>query len=58
MGRKAQGIRSIIGRNKIDRWEVKNSIGNGEAKELNMHNPWTRSKGGIAEWMGGTGQRG
>ena len=34
MGEKVQGIRSIIGRNKIERWEVKNSIGNGEAKEL------------------------
>ena len=28
-----QEIRNIIGRHKIDR-EVKNSIGNGEAKEL------------------------
>ena len=33
MGEKAQGIRSINGRYKIDR-EVKNSRGNGEAKEL------------------------
>ena len=33
MGEKVQGIRSINGRYKIDR-EVKNSIGNGEAKEL------------------------
>ena len=33
MGEKEQGIRSIIGRYKID-GEVKNSIGNGEAKEL------------------------
>ena len=33
MGEKVQRIRSIIGRHKIDR-EVKNSIGNGEAKEL------------------------
>ena len=30
---KVQGIRSIIGRHKID-GEVKKSIGNGEAKEL------------------------
>ena len=32
-GEKVQGIRSINGRYKIDR-EVKNSRGNGEAKEL------------------------
>ena len=31
---KVQGIRSIIGRHKIDMTEVKDSIGNGEAKEL------------------------
>ena len=34
IGEKVQGIRSIIGRHKIDRGEVKNRIGNGEAKEL------------------------
>ena len=34
MGEKAQGIRSINGRHKIDRGQVKNSTGNGEAKEL------------------------
>ena len=33
MEEKVQGIRSIIGRHKID-GEVKNSIGNGEAKNL------------------------
>ena len=33
MGEKVQGIRSINGRYKID-GEVKNSTGNGEAKEL------------------------
>ena len=32
MGEKVQGIRSLNGRYKID-GEVKNSIGNGEAKE-------------------------
>ena len=32
MGEKVQGLRSIIGRYKTG--EVKNSIGNGEAKEL------------------------
>ena len=34
MGEKVQGIRSINGRYKIDRGEVKNSMGNGQAKEL------------------------
>ena len=34
MGEKVQGIRSINCRYKIDNGEVKNSIGNGEAKEL------------------------
>ena len=33
VGKKVQGIRSINGRYKIDR-EVKNSMGNGKAKEL------------------------
>ena len=34
MGEKVQGLRSIIGRYKRDRADVKNSIGNGEAKEF------------------------
>ena len=34
MGEKAHGIRSINGRWTIDRGEVRNSIGNVEAKEL------------------------
>ena len=34
MGEKVKGIRSINGRYKIDRGRVKNSIGNGEPKEL------------------------
>ena len=33
-GKKVQGIRSIKGRYKIDRREVKNSMGNGEAKNF------------------------
>ena len=33
-GKKVQRIRSIIGRNKIDGGWVKNSVANGEAKEL------------------------
>ena len=34
MGEKAQGIRSINGRYKIDRGRLRNSIGNGEANTL------------------------
>ena len=34
MGEKAQGIRSLNGRKKNSQGEVKNTIGNGEAKEL------------------------
>ena len=34
LGEKAQGIRSINGRHKIDRGGVKNSRGNGELEEL------------------------
>ena len=33
-GEKVQGIRSINGRYKIDKGEVKNSMGNGKAKDL------------------------
>ena len=40
MGKRVPGIRRIIDRQKIDRGEVKNSIGNGEAKE-HMYDPWT-----------------
>ena len=40
MGKKLQGLRSIIGRYKNRQGDVKNSVGNGEAKEL-MHDPWT-----------------
>ena len=34
MGEKVQGLRNIIGRYKIRQGDVKNSIGNGEAKEF------------------------
>ena len=34
MGEKVQGIRSINGRYKRDRGEVKNSMGNGYSKEM------------------------
>ena len=52
MGEKVQGIRSIIGRHKIDRGEVKNRIGNGEAKEL------TCTTHGHELRVGGAGRRG
>ena len=56
MGEKVQGIKSIISRYKIDR-EVKNSIGNGEAKELicTSHGLKLRGEenaGGGARWRG------
>ena len=34
MGKKIQGIRSTNGRSKTDYGDVKNIMGNGEAKEL------------------------
>ena len=41
-GEKVQVIRSINGRYKIDRQrEVKKSIGNGEANEIIMYDPWS-----------------
>ena len=56
-GEKVQGIRSINGRYKIDR-EVKNSRGNGEAKELicTAHGHELRRE--IAGGKVGTRQRG
>ena len=50
MGEKVQGIRSINGRYKIDGGEVKNSIGNGEAKDMYAHGHELR--GGLLEGMG------
>ena len=61
MGEKVQGFRSIIGRYKIDR-EVKNSMGNGEAKELIYVTHGHELRGVIAGGKGGLpgrrGQRG
>ena len=53
-----QGLRSIIGRNKID-GKVKKSIGNGEVKELihMTHGHELRGGGRIAEGKGDTRQR-
>ena len=57
-GGKVQGIRSIIGRHRIDR-EGKNSMGNGEAQELicTTHDMKLSVREGML-WVGGTGQRG
>ena len=58
MGGKVQGIRSINGRYKIDRGEVKNSMGNGEAQELTCMTPGHVLRGGNAGGRGSAGQRG
>ena len=57
MGEKVQGVRSIIGRHKIDR-EVKNSIGNGEAKQLVCTTHGYELRGGILEGGGVQGRGG
>ena len=57
MGEKVKGLRSIIGRYKIDRgrlrivWEM-------EKPKTYIHDPWTGTKGGIARGKGGTGGSG
>ena len=51
MGRKVQGIRSINGRYKID-GEVKNNIGNGEAKELTCMTHGHELRGEMLEGRG------
>ena len=56
MGVKGTGNRSIIGTHKIDR-EVKNSIGNGEAKELTCMTHGHELKGGNAGGRECAGQR-
>ena len=57
MGKKVQGIRSINGRYKID-GDVKNSIGNGEAKELICMTHGHELRGNIAGGNGDTRHRG
>ena len=57
-GEKVQGIRSIIGRYKIDKGEVKNSIGNGEAKELICTTYGHELRGGNTGRKRGKGWRG
>ena len=55
---KGQGIRSINSRYKIDRGMIKNSIGNGEAKELVCTTHGHELRGGIAGGKRGTGRGG
>ena len=60
-GKMVQGLRSIIGMYKIDRGDVKNSIGNGEVKELICMTHGHELKGGWLEGRGifrGRAQRG
>ena len=52
MGGKVQGISSINGRHKID-GEVKNSMGNGEAKELICMTHGHELRGGGVTLVGG-----
>ena len=52
MGEKVQGIRSINGRYKIDRGRLRNSIGNGEAKELKCMTHGHGLRGGMLEGEG------
>ena len=56
MGEKVEGIRSINGKYKID-GEVKNSMGNGEAKELicttHGHELRLGNGGGRGVWVEG-----
>ena len=42
MGKQVQELISINGRYKIRQGEVKNSMGNGEAKKLNVGMSWGR----------------
>ena len=58
MREKVQGLRSIIGMYKIDRGDVKNSIGNGEANELIRTSHGHEPRVGIARRKWGTGQKG
>ena len=57
MGGKVQRIRSVNGRYKIDRGEVKNSMRNGEAKELICMTHGHELRWGNAGGRGGAGQR-
>ena len=53
MGKKVEGIRSINGRHKNRQGDVKNSMGNGEAKELVC-----MTHGHELKWGGNVGGRG
>ena len=58
MAEKVDGIRSIHGRYKIDGGEVKNSMGNGETKELICMTHGDALRWGNAGGRGGAGRRG
>ena len=58
MGGKVQGIRSIIGRHKIDEGAVKSGIANREIKELICTNHGHELRAGNAGGLGSTGRRG
>ena len=58
MGEKVQGMRSINGRYKIDKEEVKNSMRNVEAKELICMTHGHEIRWGNAGGRGGAGKRG
>ena len=52
MGGKVQSLKSITGRYKTDRGDVKNSIGNGEAKELTCMTHGHELRGGLLKGRG------
>ena len=58
MGEKVRGLGSIIGRYKIRQGEVKNSIGNGEVKDLICITHGHELRVGSAGGMGAAGWRG
>ena len=61
IGEKVQGLRSIIGRYKNRQGEVKNSTGNGKAKELTCTTYEHEIRGGywregVTLWRGAKGK--
>ena len=58
MGEKIHRIRSMNGRYKLDRGMLKNSIGNGDAKELTCKTHGHELREGLLERMGVLGGAG
>ena len=58
IGEKVQGLRSTNLQVQNRQGDVKNSIGNGEAKDLIYMNHGHKLKGGFLEGKGGTGWKG